>query len=251
MSIPFKVIIPVRYASSRLPGKPLKMIGEKTLIDHVYQNAIASSAGSVIIATDDDRIEDVARSIGATVIMTSAEHQSGTDRIHEALIKMNEPDETIIVNLQGDEFGLSPKLINQVAEALHESSMVDIATLCEEITDKNTFNDKNVVKVVRDCNNNALYFSRSAVPWVNETKSSTDYWYVEQTFKHIGIYAYRMKFLRKFATLPPCKLEISESLEQLRALYHGYKILVEVACEMHGVEINTIEDLEKARKAVI
>jgi len=251
VSIPFKVIIPVRYASTRLPGKPLQMIGEKTLIDHVYQNAIASSAENVIIATDDDRIEDVARSIGATVIMTSTEHKSGTDRIHEALTKMNEPDETIIVNLQGDEFGLTSKLINQVADTLHKSSEAEMATLCEEITDKSAFHDKNVVKVVRDCNNNALYFSRSAIPWVNENNSSTDPRYVEQPFKHVGIYAYRMKFLKKFATLPPCNIEISESLEQLRALYHGHKIQVEVACEKHGVEINTKEDLEKARKAVI
>ena len=196
MSVSFKVIIPVRYASTRLPGKPLLKIGEHTLIDHVYQNALKSLAESVIIATDDDRIAEVARLIGATVIITSTEHQSGTDRINEALTKLGEPDETIIVNLQGDEYGLSPKMINQVAAVLHHSCTAKVATLCEKITDINAYRDHNVVKVVRDSRHYALYFSRSSIPWMNESKSTAGSRYIEQPFKHIGIYAYRVKFFK-------------------------------------------------------
>jgi len=246
VSVAFNVFIPARYRSSRLPGKPLLMIGDKTLIQHVYESACSSKADRVIIATDDDRIDDVARSFGATVIMTSPAHQSGTDRIYEAAAKLGLPDDEIIVNVQGDEFGLDPETVNQVATVLADNPDVQMATLCEKIMDKQIYLDPNSVKVVMDRKGRALYFSRASIPVqpggdidVNHKRSLG--------YKHIGIYAYRTGFLATFAGLPKADLEISESLEQLRALYHGYSIHVAEITVKTGIEINTPEDLILAR----
>lgn len=245
MTFRFKVFIPARYASTRLPGKPLLMIGQKTLIEHVYRSAISSTADKVIIATDDDRIEDVARSFGATVIMTSTGHQSGTDRINEAVTKLGIPDNEIIVNVQGDEYGLSPDLIDRVAAALNDRPDCHMATLCERITDSGVYRDPNTVKVVRDIQGQALYFSRSPIPWQKQEQAVSGL-----ACKHIGIYAYRAGFLNKFAALQRSELEQLESLEQLRALAHGYRIYVEELAQKKGVEINTEEDLKRARRMI-
>ncbi len=250
MKVLFKVVIPARYASTRLPGKLLLIIGDKTLLEHVYQTAVRSEAEEVIVATDDGRIEAHARSFGATVVMTSVDHQSGTDRINEVLDTLDSPADQIIVNVQGDEYGLQPELINRVAFALHQNPGKQMATLCERITDVNVYMDPNAVKVVMDKNNTALYFSRSPIPWRKPDKTGKENPISMNSYKHIGIYAYRAAFLKTFAKLPRVSLEQQESLEQLRALYYGYSIHVEEVPQTTGIEINTEEDLIRAISAV-
>lgn len=246
MKAPFKVIIPVRFASTRLPGKPLAMIGDKTLMQHVYDSALRSGAERVVIATDDDRIEDAARSIGAGVIMTSGEHRSGTDRIREAAEKLGLPDDDIVVNVQGDEYGIDPGLIKRAALALAGNEDVHIATLCTRIRDAGTWTDPNAVKVVRDARGRALYFSRSPLPWGAPAGEGDQA--LPESWRHIGLYAYRVNFLKVYAALERPLLEQTESLEQLRALYHGYRVQVDEVPGGTGIEINTEEDLQRARR---
>jgi 3-deoxy-manno-octulosonate cytidylyltransferase (CMP-KDO synthetase) len=245
----FTVIIPARYESSRLPGKPLVQIGDKTLIEHVYLSAKRSSANEVIIATDDERIKRSAQLFNAKVVMTSNDHASGTDRLHEVVETLKLDNDEIIVNVQGDEFGMDSVLIDTVAQALYDNRKADIATLCEPINNERDYKDPNTVKLVLDENNFALYFSRAAIPWDSSTISL-----IEDTtlpLKHIGIYAYHAGFLSKFAKLLRPRLEIVESLEQIRALYHGYNIYVKAVSQKGGVEINTEDDLSKAREFML
>ncbi len=245
----FTVIIPARFASTRLPGKPLLMIGQKTLIEHVYNSACNSKAAKVIIATDDERIDDVARSFGASVIMTSPDHQSGTDRINEAAVRMRLADDEIIVNLQSDEFGMNAVMIDLAANTLNHSGR-QMATLCAPVIHKQDYIDPNTVKVVVDKNKRAVYFSRAPIPWTGREHEKFISGSEERIFRHIGIYAYRAGFLRVFSALSRCVLEQLESLEQLRALYHGYEIHVEKTAGEHGIEINTGQDLARARQSV-
>ncbi len=235
----FTVIIPARYASSRLPGKPLIEINGKPLIQHVFESARGSSARAIIIATDDRRIQEAADKFGAHVVLTSAQHLSGTDRIAEAAQSCDLNEDEIIVNVQGDEYGLPPALIDQTASALQNNPGKAIATLCEALTDKARITDSNVVKVVTDNNNNALYFSRSAIPWTAGAGHTGIY------RRHIGLYACTVRNLQAFTRLETGPLEKNESLEQLRALYHGWKIHVEEAAEDTGIDINTPADLER------
>lgn len=237
----YTVIIPARYASTRLPGKVLLDIAGKPIIQHVYDTACTSHAGQVLIATDDQRIADTAQSFGADVIMTSANHTSGTDRLAEVITLTAEPDESIIVNLQGDEIGMPPELIDQVADILVRNNDGKMATLCEVIDNENDINDPNVVKVVFDKNNVAMYFSRLAIPWHQSIKT-------KEYFRHIGIYAYRAGFLKQFSQSRPCVLEEKESLEQLRVLYNGEKIHIEEAIAPSGIGVDTEVDLMRARK---
>ena len=243
MNFSYKVIIPARYASTRLPGKPLLEIGNLPLIQHVYNAALGSHADDIIIATDDHRIEDVVKSFGANVVMTSAKHTSGTERISEVVTQLGEVDEMIIVNLQGDEYGMKPALIDQVATALHNHPDKSMATLCEKITDEVDVEDPNVVKIIFDRNNTAIYFSRSPIPWTERINE-------RQAYRHIGIYAYRTDFLKQYSAMTVCPLEQSERLEQLRAIYNGYSIHVELACDSCGIGIDTSEDLEIASKTI-
>ena len=247
MSGEFYVVIPSRYGSTRLPGKPLLEIGEKTLLQHVFESASRSKAIRVTIATDDERIEDLARSFGAEVIMTSTEHSSGTDRIAEVVKRKDLGEDAVVVNVQGDEFNLAPELINQVADNLYANSDASIATLCEELQDHEAASDPAAVKVVVDKSDYALYFSRSLLPWRGSDKSGMQ---KSRCLKHLGLYAYRAGFLKKFTDLPQCELERAERLEQLRALYNGYKIHVDTACTTAGVGIDTEEDLVQARAIV-
>lgn len=247
MKFDYQVVIPCRYGSTRLPGKPLLEIGGKTLLQHVYESARESMASAVTVATDDERIEDLGRSFGAEVIMTSREHNSGTDRVTEIVKRKKLADDTIIVNVQGDEFDLSPKLIDQVATALHKYPNKKMSTLCEEIDDPSSLTDPGVVKVVRDKHDNALYFSRNAVPWNNGNKQIAE---GLKYYKHIGLYAYRVGFLKMFSDIPMCELERTEKLEQLRALYNGYSIHVTEACTTAGIGIDTEDDLARARSLV-
>lgn len=241
MSGPFSIIIPARYASSRLPGKPLLDIKGKSLLQHVFETATNTQAVNIFIATDDERIASVAESFGASVVMTSADHQSGTDRIAEAVRLLELDDSEIIVNLQGDEYGLPASLVNQVASSLFHNPDKQLATLCEVIASMDDYTNPNVVKVTFDKNNTAIYFSRSPIP-ANRSGGLP-----EVAYRHIGLYAYRAGYLQEFSQLPPCALEQAEALEQLRVLYNGGKIHVDVAVDEAGLGVDTVEDLELAR----
>lgn len=240
----FKVIIPIRYGSTRLPGKPLLEIGNKPLFQHVYESARQSQAEQVIIATDDVRIQEAAGAINAQTIMTSVDHGSGTDRIAEAVDKLDIPDDMIIVNVQGDEFGLPASVIDQLAGELAGKPEKQMATLCEKIQDGKKYRDPNAVKLIVDQEHNAITFSRSPIPWTDQLFSEMQ----QPAYLHIGLYAYRAGFLKTYATLPVCALERTERLEQLRAIFHGYKIHVVEACESCGIGVDTPEDLERARE---
>lgn len=217
------------------------------MIQHIYESACRCDAEKVYIATDDRRIQEKAESFGAEVIMTAPDHLSGTDRLAEAVSILQLEDEAIIVNLQGDEIGMPASLIHQVAKGLHDHPHHSIATLCERIDSEEDINDPNIVKVVFDQNNTALYFSRATIPHsrqgpIEGSNQQANY------FKHVGLYAYRVAYLKKFSTTPACELERSESLEQLRALFTGEKIYIEEACASAGIGVDTEEDLFRARQ---
>ncbi len=241
MSVDFHVIIPARYQSSRLPGKLLMTLNGQTVIERSYRQALLSNAKSVTIATDSTLIFDVATSFGANVMMTAVTHPTGTDRIAEVVAKSNYLPQDIIVNVQGDEPLIAPALITQVAKSLANAE-AQIATLCWPVDNYLMCTNPNVVKVVRDCHHNALYFSRSAIPANRDAPLS-----LQHVYRHIGLYAYRAAFLLDIVSWPVCELEMIESLEQLRVLWAGYKIRVDEACVQPLQDINTVEDLERAR----
>lgn len=239
--VPYHIIIPARYASTRLPGKSLLDIKGKTLIQHVFETASKTQAKNIIIATDNDEIKSIAEAFGAKAMMTSASHQSGTDRIAEVASQLKLASNEIIVNLQGDEYGLPVSLIEQVATNLYHNPDHQMATLCEPITTIEDYTNPNIVKVVFDKNNTALYFSRSPIP------SDRDGGLPNEVYRHIGLYAYRAGYLQTFSALPSCQLEKTEALEQLRVLHDGGRIHVEPAVADAGIGIDTAEDLELAR----
>lgn len=245
----FYIVIPARHASTRLPGKPLLQINGKSLIQHVYQCAQQSDAQQIIIATDDTRIESEGRSFAAEVCMTSKEHGTGTDRLHEVITKYDLQDDDVVVNLQGDEPLMPAEVINQVANNLKQHPKASAATVCTRITNADDLFDPNVVKVVTDHQGYALYFSRASIPWDREhfAKHQTLPDYAEH-YRHIGLYAYRAGFLKRFVNWPVCHHEKVESLEQLRILWHGEKIHVDVALQIPGPGIDTPEDLERVRQ---
>jgi 3-deoxy-manno-octulosonate cytidylyltransferase (CMP-KDO synthetase) len=238
----FHIIIPARYNSTRLPGKALLDLGGKTVIERVYHQALQAGALSVTIATDHAEINAAARDFGANVVMTDSTHESGTDRIAQAAALLGLKSTDLIVNVQGDEPFISPLLIQQVAEILTHSA-TNMATLCWPITDQEMLINPNIVKVVRDQHNHALYFSRSNIPFNRDDTTS-----LHNIYRHIGLYAYRASFLFELVKLPVCKLEAIEALEQLRVLWSGNKIHVEEACVMPLQDLNTMDDLFAARK---
>lgn len=248
----YTVVIPARYASTRLPGKPLADIAGKPMIAHVYDRACDSNASRVIVATDDPRIEDACRSFGAEVVMTSANHPSGTDRLEEVARLMNFGPEERVVNVQGDEPLIPPELIDQVAANLEAHPDAAIATLCERISEVDQVFNPNVVKVVFDHRGIAHYFSRAPIPWAR------DAWQGEGNqkqmpegggyYRHIGIYGYRVSLLQSFVTWAPAPTEVTESLEQLRALYNGARIHVEEACRVPPSGVDTQQDLERLQQ---
>jgi len=251
-NIDFVVVIPARYASTRLPGKPLLDIAGKPMIQRVYEQAKKSQAKQVLIATDDDRIMQFAKKIGAAVCMTRTDHVSGTDRLQEVAQQQRWPDDTIVVNVQGDEPLIPPAVINQVAENLFHAHKAAMSTLCERITDVAVFLDPNAVKVVFDDQGYALYFSRAPIPWPRDAfKDSRNHLPKNHAaFRHIGIYAYRSAFLHQFVQWTPAALEQSESLEQLRALAHGVPIHVQEACEPVPGGVDTEADLVHVRSVI-
>ena len=239
----FSVIIPARYASSRLPVKLLKEINGKSLIEHTYSNAIKSNASRVIIATDDERIKTVAEGFGAEVCMTNDSHTSGTSRIAEAVSFLNFQNDDVIVNLQGDEPMMSPSAINQVASNLVSSGM-SVATLCETINTEDAYFDENCVKVVYNSRGRAMYFSRSPVPAFRDGQNIN----LDLCFRHIGLYAYRVNFLKDYSNMPISRLETAEKLEQLTFLMEGFDIHVDVSFASTGYGVDTESDLIKVKK---
>lgn len=241
----FVIVIPSRYASERLPGKPLRTIAGKPMLQHVYERGTESGASEVIIATDDERIADAAKLFAAKCFMTSADHQSGTDRLAEVARNADWPDEMIIVNLQGDEPLMPPELIDHCASLLNDEK-ADVATLASPIQSNEDFVNPNVVKAIIDDNGFALYFSRAAIPY--SRAESTDELARESALQHHGIYAYRNSVLQKIVAAEQSPLEIAEQLEQLRALSLGMKIKVGVPTTRPGPGVDTEEDLVEAER---
>lgn len=238
----FKIYIPARYAATRLPGKPLREVAGRPLIQHVVLQALACAPQEVVVATDDERIAKAAEAAGARSCMTARDHASGTDRIAEAAAQRDEAPDCIIVNLQGDEPALPPAVVGQVAALLAAAPEVDVATVCEPFSSEADWRDPNQVKVLRDRHERALYFSRAPVPHSRDG----DPWRAAREFRrHVGLYAYRAAYLQHFVRLPPSPLEIREKLEQLRALDDGATIRVPDALAPCGIGIDTPEDLAR------
>jgi 3-deoxy-manno-octulosonate cytidylyltransferase (CMP-KDO synthetase) len=243
----FRVVIPARYASSRLPGKALREIAGKPMVQWVYERACAAGASDVLIATDDDLIVSAAHSFGAPAQMTARAHASGTDRIAEVARARGWAGQEVVVNVQGDEPLIPAALIAQVAAVLSDSGGADMATLAAPLGSLAELMEPSVVKVVTDAQGRALYFSRAPIPWNRD--SAPGALGTQQDFsgarRHIGIYAYRVVALLKLAQLPAGVLEVREKLEQLRALEHGMSIQVADAAERPGPDVNTLADLER------
>jgi 3-deoxy-manno-octulosonate cytidylyltransferase (CMP-KDO synthetase) len=246
----FRVVIPARHASTRLPGKPLVDIAGKPMIAHVHARAVESGATEVIVATDDERIAAACASFAADVQMTSPQHASGTDRLAEVALRRGWQDDDVIVNVQGDEPLLPPVLVRQAAGLLAAQPQAAIGTLATPIESLAEFLDPNVVKVVVRDDGLALYFSRAPIPWQRDGAPGG---LATQTafagaLRHIGLYAYRAGALRRLAATPPSSLELAEKLEQLRALQAGLAIAVGRAAERPGPGVDTPEDLERVRR---
>ncbi len=248
MKLQFHILIPARLKSTRLPNKPLLDICGKTMMERVYDCAIRSSATSITIVTGDDLIIQEANSFGANVCKSNSEHRSGTDRIAEAAKLMEFDDDDIILNLQSDEPGTPIEIIEQVVEKLSKTPEATISSVCEQITNFEDYQNPNVVKVVRDMNDFALYFSRAPIPFNRSASNSNqDRDRSLNAFRHIGLYGYRVHCLKRLARKDSISMENMEMLEQLRALWYGERIIVSDAVTSPGLSIDTKEDLEKAK----
>lgn len=244
----FVAVIPARFASTRLPGKPLADIAGRPMIVRVAERARESGAAEVWIATDHEGVAEAVRAHGFEAVMTRPDHPTGTDRIAEVAALRGWPDDTVVVNVQGDEPRLSPQTVRDVADALAQHPDAAIATMCHAITSDDDLFDPNVVKVVMDRGGYAMYFSRATIPFARD-------WFREHrtlaeglpAFRHIGLYAYRSAFLRAYARLEPAPIEQFEALEQLRALWHGYRIAVRVTDRAPEAGVDTPADLERVR----
>jgi len=250
MSLDFTVVIPARLRSTRLPGKPLLSIAGKPMVQHVWEQALRSSATRVVIATDDPSIVAACQGFGAEVLLTREDHQSGTDRLAEVATQLGLSADAIVVNVQGDEPLIPPAIIDQVAANLAAHPEAGIATLAEPIEDVEVLFNPNAVKVSTDRNGLALTFSRAPLPWARDAFAQSR----EQLpagvpyRRHIGMYAYRAGLLQDFVAWGPCGLEQTESLEQLRALWNGVRIHVADALQAPPVGVDTPEDLERVRR---
>jgi 3-deoxy-manno-octulosonate cytidylyltransferase (CMP-KDO synthetase) len=246
----FTVVIPARYQSTRLPGKPLLEIGGRPMIQHVYERACSSHAAQVIVATDDQRIEDVVKGFGGRVCMTSPDLASGTDRLAAVVEQLEIADDTILVNLQGDEPEMPAILINQVADDMASHADAVMTTLSVPVTDFADVTNPNVVKLVTDAAGYAQYFSRAPIPWHRDdfSKGYQQPASLDLFFRHIGLYAYRAGFLKQFVGWEQAPTERIESLEQLRVLWHGHKIHVSVAKVSPGTGVDTQADLDRVNE---
>ncbi|MGH8799621.1 MAG: 3-deoxy-manno-octulosonate cytidylyltransferase [Casimicrobiaceae bacterium] len=245
----FTVLIPARYASTRLPGKPLADIAGKPMVVRVAERAKASGATQVVVATDDERIASAVARHGIDAVMTRGDHPTGTDRLAEAAAQIGLDARTIVVNVQGDEPLLEPALIRAVAEKLDAHADAAIATACHPIDEPDEAFNPNVVKVVLDHAGYALYFSRATIPWARDAFAADRQRLPAglPLYRHYGLYAYRVEFLRRFPSLQPAPPERFEALEQLRALWHGYRIVVTVARGAPAPGVDSQEDLERVR----
>src|SRR5450755_3167852 len=245
----FTVLIPARYASTRLPGKPLLDIAGKPMVVRVAERARASGAARVVVATDDERIRSAVADHGIEVLMTRSSHPTGTDRLAEAAAQLGLDDKAIVVNVQGDEPLLEPELIHSVAETLATHADASIATACHLIDDPAEAFNPNVVKVVLDSHGYALYFSRATIPWARDAFAADPHSIpvALPLYRHYGLYAYRVGFLRQYPTLEPAPIERFEALEQLRVLWHGYRIVVRVTHGAPAPGVDTQEDLDRVR----
>lgn len=227
-------IIPARWASSRFPGKPLFHLCGKPLLQHVYERASAcQKLSAIVIATDDERIQEAAKGFGSRVVMTSSDHPTGTDRIAEAAASY--PDATHFINIQGDEPLIEPSLVDELASLLAHDSGIDLITAASPLKESAQLQDPNIVKVILNAKNDALYFSRAPIPYPRDPQAA-------QPLRHIGLYGYRADFLQNFVTWPPAPLELAESLEQLRALHHGARIQV-VLTDHEAIGLDTPEQV--------
>jgi 3-deoxy-manno-octulosonate cytidylyltransferase (CMP-KDO synthetase) len=244
----YHIVIPARYASERLPGKVLLNLGGKPLLQHVWLRASESAAQSVVIATDDERIVAAAEAFGARVVLTAAEHQSGSDRIAECAALLGWPDDHLVVNLQGDEPLMPAACLDQVAALLDQRPDCEVASLYWPISEAGEVSNPNAVKVVTDARDRALYFSRAPIPY------RRDYEKIEQAIsagltwkRHLGLYAYRLDALQRFTACQPTPLETAERLEQLRIMEQGGSIAMAEACEFIPAGVDTLEDLQRIR----
>jgi 3-deoxy-manno-octulosonate cytidylyltransferase (CMP-KDO synthetase) len=236
----FQVIIPARYASTRFPGKALAEIAGKPMVVHVCERAAKSGAAAVHVATDDARIAEAVRAHGYRAVMTRASHASGTDRLAEAARKLQLKDSDVVVNVQGDEPLIAPRLVRTVGLLLGKRRDASVSTACHAIHDDASLANPNVVKVVLDADGYALYFSRSRIPYPREAGAPC--------YRHAGIYGYRVGFLKKYARLKPAPLEKAEALEQLRVLWHGFRIAVAISETEIPPGVDTPGDLEAVRR---
>lgn len=248
----FTVVIPARMASSRLPDKPLADIGGLPMVVRVAQRALQSQASQVVVAADDERIVAACQAHGVQALLTRQDHLSGSDRLAEACQLLGLPDDAVVVNVQGDEPLIPPALINEVARVLRERPDASMSTAAHEIGSLEEFTNPNVVKVVMDARQMALYFSRAPIPWWRDGQLDSGFKALPNPapLRHIGIYGYRAGFLSLFPTLKPAPLETMESLEQLRVLWHGHRIAVHVTTEAPGPGVDTPEDLARVRSLI-
>lgn len=253
MNTKFKVVIPARYASTRLHGKPLLAIAGKPMITHVCERASEAGAEEIVVATDDMRIFTTVTELGIKAVMTSPDHQSGTERIAEVATLCGWADDDIIVNLQGDEPLIPPEYIRDVAFALAGQSQAGIATLAAKILHEEEIFNANAVKVVLDKNNYALYFSRAPIPWERASFSAAGGVPIttQPYLRHIGLYAYTAAFLKRYCSWQASPLESIESLEQLRILWHGDKVLVKVVAKTPAAGVDTHEDLLRVEQVML
>ena len=246
MSLSYHIVIPARFDSQRLPGKPLLDVAGKPLIQRVYECALQSDADTITVATDSQKIFDAVESFNGTVCMTRKDHLSGTDRVAEATQLLGLADDSLVLNLQGDEPLISPVLINQVARELLNTPEAMISSACCPIQSLAEYEDPNVVKVVRNQRQLAAYFSRAPIPWIRDDESTDHadiHW--SEARRHLGIYAYRVGYLIRFCELTPAPTEVTEKLEQLRALWHGDAIVVCDASEIPGPGVDAPHDLRR------
>ena len=246
----YTVVIPARYASTRLPAKPLLDLAGQSMIQRVWGQACQSTAQQVVVATDDARLFDACRAFGAEVVMTRSDHESGTDRLAEVVAQLALPAEALVVNVQGDEPLIPPQVIDQVATNLAQCSGASMATLAEPLVDAAALFNPNVVKVVSDQHGMALTFSRAPLPWARDAFAITPQALPAEIpyRRHVGIYAYRAGFLAQFVAWGACWLEQTERLEQLRALWHGHRIHVADAQQPIPAGVDTLEDVQRVRQ---
>ena len=249
----YKIVIPARYGSSRLPGKPLIELAGKPMVQHVYERALATGISDIVIATDDQRIYDVAIGFGAQVIMTSVDHENGTERIAEVAKKLGWHDDDVIVNVQGDEPLIPRELIELTAKGLLDHPEAGMSSLCTPITSAEDAFDPNAVKAVLDNRGFAMYFSRAPIPWDRDLyKHGTDkITEIAPVFRHIGMYGYRVSFLKQYSEMEMTALEQAECLEQLRALCYGVKIHMGVIDQPPGHGVDTPADVARVEAQLI